>query len=324
MLVNYRCWDDLERCLESLAYLHATGQPETEVIVVDNDSADGRLDRFASRFPDVQWIRNAGNFGFANGCNRGADAATGEQLLFLNPDCTDPDQVLGRFWQECGDQPGIWTLRQVDQDGRPTRVFDAFPTAWNLLGPVRAVLRLLFPARYPDARRPDDGVREVDWVSGSALMISRRDFQHLGGWSDDFWMYSEDVDLCRRARRAALPVRYWPGLTITHRHGGSSRSSPEVTALTKTEVVISKHLYAHRNLGFAAAGAFHGLLFVSRFLPRALTAAVAWLLPSGRLRIAADIGYRLARYYGQVIRHRSWISPRSVRHPGRESENPEA
>jgi GT2 family glycosyltransferase len=85
ILVNYRGWKKLRPCLESLKCL-STLPIDSEIIIVDNQSADGELTGFARDFPDFNFIENTGNFGFAHGCNYGASAAKGDFLMFLNPD----------------------------------------------------------------------------------------------------------------------------------------------------------------------------------------------------------------------------------------------
>ena len=86
IVVNYRSWDCLERCLESFPV--PGPEADREIIVVDNDSGDGRLDAFSRRFPQVRFLRNSGNHGYSHACNVGARSARGELLLFANPDLT--------------------------------------------------------------------------------------------------------------------------------------------------------------------------------------------------------------------------------------------
>ena len=318
IIVNFRAWNDLERCLTSLAPLAEFARPSTEIVVVDNASGDGQAERFAERHPQVELIVAPGNHGFAHGCNVGAQSARGEELLFLNPDVIDPGGSVAEFWAIKKQSPEITilTVRQTDESGSPQRVFDAFPTVFNMFGPVRALLRLLMPARYPDAKRGDPVRRSVDWVSGSALMISRADLESLGGWCDEFWMYSEDVDLCRRAGDAGLEVVFDPSVTLIHKHGGSSRRDHATKAMTKAEVTISRHLDAARRLALPARWLFHSVLVVTRYVPRLLAYVLAPLLRLEGLRLESAIFEHLTQYYGSAVKYRTWVSPRSLRHPG--------
>lgn len=316
IVVNYANWEALKHCLVSLEYLHDDDPPKTEVIVVDNASPEDRLAEFATLFPAVRFIANQGNFGFANGCNLGAAETSGRLLLFLNPDSRDPGQSVRSLWQFKLDQPenvAIVSCRQIDDAGKLQKAFGPFPGWLSMSGPGRALLRLLWPRRYP---RPADirrGSIPVDWVSGSALMINRETLAALDGWWDGFWMYSEDVDLCRRAQLAGYSVVYTAEITLVHSHGGSSRINPRVRGLTRAETAVSRHHYASRRLDPALAAASHLFLFVSRYLAKLPAKLWQWLT---RRTTSQSISFDyLTAYYRGAIASRSWISPRSVRHP---------
>lgn len=320
VIVNYRCWDDLALCLASLEPLKVQSNPNTEVIVVDNQSGDGRFQTFQKNFPWVIFLQSPGNFGFAHGCNLGAARATGAELLFLNPDCIDPGGAVAGFWQaKLAHKADLFSVRQTDKDGSPQRVFGVFPGLANQLGLIRAILRLVNPDKYPDPRQVTASFRQVDWLSGSALMISARCYTALEGWCEEFWMYSEDVDLCRRATDAGYVVGYSADHTLIHKHGGASRKNPETAALTKTEVVISRHLYAARNIQWPSRPLYHALLMLSRYVSR-LPAFLLSFLPVARLKVEGKIFGRLTRYYAGALARKSWISPRSLHRLPADSE----
>lgn len=312
VIVSYRSWERLERCLASLRPLIAGRATTAEVVVVDNASGDGRLPEFARAHPQVRFVQNDGNWGFADGCNRGATGALGEFILFLNPDAEDPGGQIVALLAEARSHPetAIWSARQVDESGRAQKVFDAFPSLWTLFGPVRAALRRLAPGRYPDPRDDRSDSVEVDWVSGSVLLIRRAVFEALGGFCNGFWMYSEDVDLCRRARDAGHTVAVAGGITLLHAHAGSSRRDAETTALTRSEVVISRHFYASRHLGVVHGAAYHTALAASRFAPLTL-AVLADAIGSGAMsavNVRARTWRHLAHYYRSVPSS-GWRSP---------------
>jgi GT2 family glycosyltransferase len=307
IIVQYGAWDDLDRCLRSLHPVARSGTaPGTEVIVVDNAPGDPRLGEFRERFGWVTFVENTGNHGFAHGCNRGAQRARGAELLFFNPDAYDPGGQIAEAWRLKREHPEatILTVRQVDERGRAQKVFGVFPSALNLLGPARAMLRVVRLSRYVDSRRCGDAFRVVDWVSGSVFMIRRHAFEELGGWCEAFWMYSEDVDLCRRARAAGMTVAFSARATLGHRHGGTSRRDVETAAMARAAVVTSKHLYAARHLGAMHAALFHALLLASRFAPLVLARAVAvvWRKPPAGLEIRAREFDHLAAYYAKRLR----------------------
>ena len=303
VIVNFRCWDDLDACLESLAGLDA------EIVVVDNASDDGRLDEYVRRYPQVRFIGSGGNHGYAYGCNCGAAATSAPELLFLNPDARDPGGAIEQALALKAGQPRtLLALRQIDETGEPQRVFDAFPSLLTLFGPIRWVLRRLLPERYPQPRRRFEHWMEVDWVSGSALFIDRAALEELGGWCEDYWMYSEDVDLCRRARNRGMRVVFSTAATIVHRRGSASHRSLEVRGITRAETVISRHLYAHRHLGPVHAAVYHAALVLTRLLP----AFVFGLLPVAAFQPRRDMARHLLDYYRRAWSRGDWRSPRAV------------
>jgi GT2 family glycosyltransferase len=314
VIVNYRSWTVLSRCLASLSPLLQGSPPAVEIVVVDNASGDGRFPAFSLAHPRVRFVQNDGNWGFADGCNRGALPARGDSLLFLNPDAEDPGGGIAALLDEARAHPdtAILTARQVDENGRVQKVFDVFPSLGTLFGAARALLRVAAPSRYPDPRRDHAGFLEVDWVSGSALFIRRRVFEDLGGFCNGFWMYSEDVDLCRRARDAGHKIALAGAATLVHAHGGASRKDPETAALTRSEVVVSRHFYASRHLGPWHAAAYHLALAATRFGPAVLAAlaGVFGFSALNTIRVRAGMARHLARYYFAVP-SRGWRSLRA-------------
>jgi hypothetical protein len=177
-------------------------------------------------------------------------------------------------------------------------------------------MRRLRPRDYPDPRARYEALVTCGWVSGSLLAIGRRDLEALGGWDDDFWMYSEDVDLCLRAARAGMRSAYTPRAVFSHAHGGASRRDATSRALTRCEAMISKHLYISKHFRGARAAAFH-LAHLLQKLPlvtkaMAAAAAPASLFPgvAAQRKMLVD----LAAYYRGVLRGDGWLSPRSVRY----------
>lgn len=310
VIVNYRSWGCLETCLASLLS-EAEGQP-WEIIVVDNRSDDGQLDEFRARFPSVRFSESDRNGGFAYGCNRGAALASGKTLLFLNPDVEIEPGSLRSLFEARRAHPEIAILStcQVDARGRLRKVFDMFPDKLTWFRSTKFLLRWLRPARYPDPRRPYSGLLEVDWVSGSVLMIDREDFDRLGGWREDFWMYVEDCDLCLRARRAGMRVACSGDLRVVHYHGGASRQTQEISILTRTEAIISKHLYAHLNFRGVDRVANQLCIFLA-VVPKLAVLSLLDLLTLrqvGFLKTRAGVFGGLCMHYAHALRARSWCS----------------
>lgn len=314
IIVVYRTWSELSACLASLKPA-LTALPDSEVIVINNDPEDSGAEQFAASHPHCQVIHNGGNFGYANGCNLGARAASGDLMLFLNPDTEDPGGQLLHLLACRQSRPDnrILGCRQVNAQGRTQKVSGRFPTVMNVLGPMRALSRILTRRSGTDCRSSQSDYHTVDWVSGSVLMIDRAALQQLNGWCDDFWMYSEDVDLCFRARQAGLEVGWTASATFLHHHASASRQDLLTDSVTRSEVVISRHLFAHKHLRSWQKPIYHLLLFISRYLillPVALLGAI-WNKAPYRVRLKAGMFGHLSRYYKSMVRG-IWNSPRAI------------
>ncbi len=313
IIVVFRTWEELSVCLRSFeASLEAIG--DHEIIIVNNDPADAAAYDFAKAHTDLHLIHNGGNYGYAHGCNLGARMATGDILLFLNPDTEDPDSQLVKLLESKQRHPenAILSCRQINSSAQPQKVFGHFPSIFNVLGPMRAISRLLHPSAFPDSKHCRSAYREVDWVSGSVLMIDRAVFNELNGWCEDYWMYSEDVDLCYRARRLGHEVACTSSATIRHHHASASRQDLSIDAVTRSEVIISRHLYAHKHLGAVQRPVYHLLLFISRYLtlmPVALLGLI-WRKAPYRVRLRARMCRHLTRYYKNLLTG-MWRSPRA-------------
>ena len=316
IIVSYKGWERLTRCLDALNSF--TGKNySTEVIVVDNRSDDDKIYKIEERFPKFRFIHNEINGGFANGCNMGSKNAGGEFLLFLNPDTVATESELEKLLNTAKRNPAftILSCRQVNENGKDCIASGPFPHLFNLTGFQRSI----FKSQTPDAgRRPQTASRrpEVsfpDWISGSVVMIRKEIFQNLRGFDEDFWMYFEDVDLCKRVRKVAGEIAFCRNIIIEHNHGGSSRINLRTTSLTKTEVHISRHIYISKHKTGPERFMIQTFLIINNLVSggiMALLGLVFFFVP--KVFASALIYFRLISYYTGSVFRQSWISPRSV------------
>lgn len=311
--VNYKSWSHLEAALDALA---EDFPDDWEIIVVDNESNPDTFLPFSARYPWATFIANPRNSGFGFGCNIGAAEATGEQLLFMNPDViAKPADILKLMEIKQQHNVGIIAPQQVSMAGKPQKVFDDFPSLWNQSKTLKALLRVVYPAKFKNPRAKYDSLTYCDWVTGSVLLIDRNDFDAIGGWSEEYWMYVEDADLCRKAHDIGLDIAYAPEVVVIHAHGGSSRLNVDVKSMTKLEVIISKHVYTRKHSRGVARWLTHALIMVLR-LPALLLAGVLDLITLGQvptLRVRSRMLLGLVRYYGGVLETGSWLSPGALR-----------
>ncbi|MDG2375118.1 MAG: glycosyltransferase family 2 protein, partial [Woeseiaceae bacterium] len=267
------------------------------------------------RFPWVTMIGNPQNSGFGTGCNIGVERATGEQLLFMNPDVIAAVEEIRALMFEKARHPdvGIITSRQVGTNGRSQKVFDEFPGFLNQSKLLKFLIRFLMPLRQPNPRGRHDSLVYCDWITGSFLLIDSADLNRIGGWSRDYWMYVEDADLCKRAQDAGLQAAYTPDVQVIHEHGGSSRINVDVKTMTKLEVIISKHVYVQNHFSGIRRLATHLFIALLR-LPGLVLASVMNILTLSRvtnLKIRCRMLSGLLRYYQGVIRSGNWLSARA-------------
>ena len=313
IIVNYRAWSHIEK---ALTLLEADFPDDWEIIIVDNESEKAGFEEFRKRHAWVTMVANPMNSGFGYGCIIGVNNAGGEQLLFMNPDVIASVEDIRKLVAIKAAHADVALLapRQVGTDGRPQKVFDEFPGVLNQSKTIKSLLRLLRAGHKADPRGDHRELVYCDWVTGSVLLVDRDDYDRIGGWSRDYWMYVEDADLCKRAHDAGLRVAYTPEVTVLHAHGGSSRINIDVKAMTKLEVIISKHVYTQNHVRGVKRALTHGLIGVLR-IPGLCIAALADLMTLHRvptLRVRSRVLAGLVSYYLGVIGTGNWLSPRAL------------
>jgi len=314
IIVNYRGWKHLKNCLEALESF-SEEHFSYEVNVVDNYSNDGKLDEFQQRFAKFRFHLNTGNNGFSSGCNLGANVSSGRHLLFLNPDTIASGEAVGNLLKTIRSEESITILSclQKNSNGREERPYGFFPTLFTLSGILRAIYRKVKKKELEERFSPEKEIIYPDWVSGSVVMISKQQFDDLGGWNEDYWLYYEDVDLCKRATDKGGKVALHNRISIIHNHGGATRINPRVTALTKSEVIISRHVYLSRHYSGLSAAGLHFVVMTSVLLGKLIPAFFG--LPFffiRRLNQYTHLYRRLLAYYFLVPFRGTWLSPRSV------------
>lgn len=309
LIVNYKSWKHLAPCLDALKSI-SQEQFSFEVIVVDNQSNDGNLALFSKKYSWVRFVENSGNNGFANGCNFAALKSVGAQLLFLNPDTIATEKPIQEMLRYAKANPstGIVSCNQCNTDGSYEDTERLFPDLLTLFGLSRALYRL-FQKKTPDTAK----VIFPDWVSGSLVFISRKWFAKVHGWNEDYWMYFEDVDLSKKVRLANGDVALLKNVEIIHNHGGASRINIKTATITKSEVLISKHVYLHNHFKGFKRFLMLSLLITSTFLTKfflAIIGVVFFFIP--KLRLNIYLFSTLIGYYYNSCKFGTWLSNRSI------------
>jgi GT2 family glycosyltransferase len=287
IVINYNGGHDLIRCLESLG---EQSLPPEEIIVVDNSSHDGSLDRALADFPNVTAIANKTNQGFAGGANTGAAAATGDLLLFLNPDVVLHAECLALLAEGLLKAPGV-AGPAVQLQARVGKEYGG------------TIDRLGYPAGL---RSPGNPL----YVPGSALATSRCTFQDLGGFDERYFMFVEDLDYCWRVLLAGGDVTVPANAEAFHRGGGSTPGG--YVRGRHLETTSFRLILRERNT-FATllkcASPLWLVWVIPAYLLKALLVSI-WALLAGRPRAAAGILTSIAwnvRHLGTTIRLRRTI-----------------
>lgn len=229
ILVSYNTRDLTLECLRSV--FQQTAGIESEVIVVDNASADGSTEAITAAYPKAKIIPLAENVGFARGSNLGAVHSRGRYLLFLNPDTVVLDGAIRNLlaFADAHPRAGLYGGRSLDLDG----VVNAdcclgFPTLWSTFCAVFGFSTLFRRNRLYDPESlgswPRDSVRTVDVITGCFLMVCADVWRALGGFDPRFFMYCEETDLCLRAKQAGYRPLFTPDAQVIHRGAASHKN----------------------------------------------------------------------------------------------------
>jgi GT2 family glycosyltransferase len=264
VIVSFNSAEELPGCVAPLAEAE-----EVDIFVVDNASQDAS--REVARELPVTLVPLAGNRGFAHGCNVGWRAGSSPFVLFLNPDATLDAASLERLvaTARSSEAVGIAAPRIVEPDGTLDFSQRRFPRLRTTYAQALFLHRLFPRADWSDEvirdRDAYDRPGSPDWASGACLLVPRAVLQRLEGLDDCFFLYCEDLDLCRRVRGLGLDVRYVPDAVAVHQGG---RSAPRAALIPV--LAASRVRYAHKHaprarallerLGIALGSLTHALI----------------------------------------------------------------
>ncbi|GGU07041.1 glycosyltransferase family 2 protein [Nocardioides albus] len=220
VIVTHNSEQVIDALLDSIPA--ASGDLSTRVVAVDCGSTDGTCARLRER-DDCEVVETA-NVGYAAGINLGVETLGGSgPILVLNPDVRLHEHAVTEMVGALADPAvGIVAPRVLEADGRPSLSLRREPSLGRALGLSRTGAHRLTEKVSDPVAYSSAGV--VDWALGAALLVSRECHDRLGGWDESYFLYSEETDLCLRARDIGLVTRYVPTAVCTHIGGGSGRS----------------------------------------------------------------------------------------------------
>ena len=282
IIVNYQSWEHVDRLVDSLSASPSILSGHAEILVVDNHSRQPIPSSVSKASRAVRLLLRSENGGFSAGVNAGWRESTGRWLLVLNPDVsTDSglvERVLGRilrFEDSSVSAPGVvgFGLRNIDGTHQPS--VGSFPT-------LARTIREQFLPRSRRKYQPDRKHRpgQVDWVTGACMLLNCRLMDDVGGMDEDFFLYYEEVALCRSASRRGWRIEYDPEVSVAHLDPLQNRPiSPKMRAVTRH----SKLLYFRKHLP-----TWHYSVLVAA------------------VRLEARFRYFLSKAQGRTVEARSW------------------
>jgi GT2 family glycosyltransferase len=227
VIVSFNTRSVLRECLESVA--RESSGLEVEIVIVDNNSSDGSPEMIAADFPHVRLVRSDVNLGFGAANNAALEGCRGRYIVLLNSDaflCPDSLRLAVRH-MDGNPRAGLGGGRLVGRDFSWQPSARMFPGIFSDFT-VMTGLAARFPKSrlfgYFDRTWADQSLpSEVDWVPGAFSIIRAEVVDRVGFFDPAFFLYSEEVDLCRRIKSAGYQIWYWPDITVIHIGGESSR-----------------------------------------------------------------------------------------------------
>ncbi len=231
IIVNYNLTKEVDECLQSIINIHSS--VEHEVIVVDNASPDNNFNSLTEKysvaeFPHIHFYTADQNRGFGAGNNYGAKQATGDILFFLNPDTVLLEDIFPYFQSVF---PGDLSIAAagpmiVNHQQKQEKSVGWFHSASRELLDVfhfRERFERKQMSRLPMVSGKE--YSQVDWVTGSALFMRSSVFWEVGGFDENFFLYNEEVDLCKRVAGLGYKTVYAPVGKVCHLGSIASKKS---------------------------------------------------------------------------------------------------
>jgi GT2 family glycosyltransferase len=216
IIVNYNGDNYLEDCINSI--YASCKSIDFEIIIIDNNSKDGSVVLLKREFPQIELIESAVNLGFAGGNNLAVKKASGKNILLLNNDTILLEDLSIAIDELNKEEVGVVSIKMLDKSKQYRKSVGKFPTIYSLM---------LFSKLYMkkdgfETGDFSDKHYEVDWVEGSFLLTKRDYYIKLGGLTEDYFMYVEDVDYCKKIALLGKKRIYFPAISYVHYSGFNS------------------------------------------------------------------------------------------------------
>lgn len=269
IVVNYKSARFIHKCLSTI--YENTKDINFEIIVIDNASYDDCESIIRNEFPEAIFIQSDQNIGFANANNLGFNNSSGEVLLFMNPDTEIVGTAINKMYTHLLsiENAGAIGCKLLNSDlSLQTSCVQPFPTIINQLLDVDVIKGLLPDIKlwgmkplFKNIAQPEP----VEVISGACLMIKRDVFEKIGFFSTDYFMYTEDIDLCFKVKCIEKKVYYTNDGSVIHHGGGSSQSNKDNRF---SDVLMRESIWTfiYKNNGMVFALLYKLTMSVSAFI----------------------------------------------------------
>lgn len=258
VVVSWNTRDLLDNCLKSIYAYPFSG--EFEVILVDNASGDGSAEMVKANYPQVKLLANSENTGFARANNQAIRLCSGRHILLLNPDTELKPHALDRLvaFMERTPQAGAAGSRLLNPDGSLQLSCHPELTLGHELWRLLHLDSIVPVAMYRQSQWELDREREVDVIQGASLILRRAALDKVGWLDEEYFIYTEEVDLCHRLKKAGWKLYWVPQSEVVHYGGQSTRQVPREMFL---RLYQSRVLYFRKNHGALTAFIYKMVLF---------------------------------------------------------------
>ncbi len=226
VIVSYNTRRHLRRCLLSLRK-NPISEGNFATIVVDNSSRDGSPEMVKKHFPEVYLIENDDNLGFAKGCNQGFKAIDANYYLLLNSDAAVMGNALDVLVSFMDANPDVGATGGLifTEDGNIQPSTLQYPTYWNLMFSRSSLLSKIpiFRWKMEELRKLPEDLSDVPALAGGFIMFRSEALEQVGLLDERYFLYLEDVDICKRLKKAGWRIVFNPNARILHAWGASSK-----------------------------------------------------------------------------------------------------
>lgn len=274
IIINYNNFELTKNCISSIL---ETYENKINILVIDNNSTDGSVEKLKISFPDIEIITNAANLGYAYAVNRGFEASKSDIVIISNNDVVYLPYSISNLIEpfHSFDDIGVIGPQQIYPDGNWQYSYGTFP------GIKTALMDLLLINYFSHFIKKiqwklkifSNELKPVEYIDGAIMAIRRTAFQSVNGFDEDYFFYTEEADFCYKLKKSGWKILFNPKSMVIHERGGSTSkmglNSKNIEMFINSKIKFcNKHLKTIETKLFILLEKFHHffLAFTFNFL----------------------------------------------------------